>query len=230
MLTPEQYLNKVKNKFAELGNPEVAEQQMRYMRNQFDFYGLKAPVWIPHGKQFFTKLGMFEGEDLKTFTRLCYEEDHREIHYFATEMVQKKIKKEAPDFIDFLEEMILTKSWWDTVDWISKLVNWHFKKNPDLTVPITEKWMVSNNIWLQRTAIIFQRYYKTDTNADLLFKYILQLADSKEFFIQKGAGWALRDYAKVNPKAVINFIKENDHLAPLTKREGLRILKKQGVL
>ena len=229
-ITPATYLEMVKTRFEELGKPEVAEQQMRYMRNQFDFYGLKAPIWTPPTKEFLKEKGIFQGADLMTFVRLCYKEDHREIHYFGTEMAQRALKKEPAKFIYFLEEMILTKSWWDTVDWIAKLVNFHFKKYPELILPITEKWMASDNMWLQRTAITFQRYYKANTDSQLLFKYILQVADSKEFFIQKGAGWALRDYSKYNRNAVVDFVLANDHLAPLTKREALKWLKTRGLL
>ena len=35
---------------------------------------------------------------------------------------------------------------------------------PHLTVPITEKWMASGNIWLQRICLIFQLTYKDKTD------------------------------------------------------------------
>ena len=63
----------------------------------------------------------------------------------------------------------------------------------------------------------------------MLFDYILRAKDSEEFFIQKGAGWALRDHSKSNPDEVVDFIK-NNKLKPLTKREGLKWLKKNGGL
>ncbi|MEM8908748.1 MAG: DNA alkylation repair protein, partial [Bacteroidota bacterium] len=185
------------------------------------------PVWLPLSKQFFKEHGCFEGDQLIQFVRLCFEEDHREVHYLAIEMVQQQIKQQAASFIDFLEEMILKKSWWDSVDWISKLVNIHFQRYPEQVCRVTARWMESNSIWLQRVAIIFQRYSKTATDEQLLFDYILQVADTKEFFLQKGAGWALRDYSKVNPQAVIDFVADHN-LPALTKREGLRWLKKKG--
>jgi 3-methyladenine DNA glycosylase AlkD len=47
------------------------------------------------------------------------------------------------------------------------------------------------------------------------------VAGSKEFFLQKGAGWALRQLAKTNPEAVRAFV-EKTRLAPLTRREALK--------
>ena len=78
-------------------------------------------------------------------------------------------------------------------------------------------------MWLQRSAILFQLKYKDKTDTDILFKYIALLSNSKEFFIQKAIGWALREYSKTNPKIVIDFVSLHD-LAKLSKREALRII------
>jgi 3-methyladenine DNA glycosylase AlkD len=143
-------------------------------------------------------------------------------------MVEKVVKKQPEGFIDFIQELITTKSWWDTVDWISKFVGIYFQRFPHLVKPVTERWMASGNIWLQRVCLIFQLSLKDKTDFALMCDYILRLADSKEFFIQKGAGWALRQYSKLNPVAVTGFIETHPQLAPLTKREGLKWLKNQG--
>ncbi|MBK8555868.1 MAG: DNA alkylation repair protein [Lewinellaceae bacterium] len=221
----EEYYRLVRDQFRQHGNPEIAQGQMRYMKYQFEYFGLKAPQWMAHTKQIHAHLGIPEGEDLKTLVRLCFADDHRELHYFALETVQKVIKKQDPDFINFLEELIRTKSWWDTVDWIaSKMVGTHFLRFPDQIRPITTDWMDSGYIWLQRTSIIFQLKYKEKTDYQLMFDYILRIADTKEFFLQKGAGWALRQYSRTNPKVVREFI-EQHRLPALTRREGLRLMQ-----
>lgn len=218
------YLRDVKSIFQEHGNPEIAPFQMKYMRNQFAFYGLKAAVWVALTKDILREKGMPQGDLLKELARLCFEDEYRELQYFALELVQKSIKKQEEDFIHFLEYLIATKSWWDTVDWIAaKMVGTHLKRFPTLVPSVTDRWIESGNTWLQRSAILFQLKYKKETDADLLFRYILRLADSKEFFIQKGAGWALREYSRTNPQAVKKFI-EGNKLAALTRREGLRLM------
>ncbi len=219
------YLTHVQSIFLEKGDPETALGQMRYMRNQFDYYGLKAPQWMALAKEIMAEKGIPEGDELKALALLCFDDEHRELHYFALEMVQKTLKKQPSDFIDFLETLITTKSWWDTVDWLAKLVGIHFKKHPQLILPITERWVASGNFWLQRVCLIFQLTYRDKTDFDLMKKYILQIAASKEFFLQKGAGWALRQYSRTNPKGVTQFVQENPQLAPLTQREALRLLK-----
>ena len=109
------------------------------------------------------------------------------------------------------------------MDGLTKLVALHFERFPHQMRPTTEGWMVSNNMWLQRVAITFQRYYKKKTDAAMLFDYILRLAHSTEFFIQKGCGWALREYSKIDPQAVLDFVGKHD-LPRLTRREAIRLM------
>jgi 3-methyladenine DNA glycosylase AlkD len=225
MLTPKEYYLLVANTFRTNGNPDTAQGQMAYMRHQFEYFGLKAKEWMELTRKIHAEHGMPMGSDLVELARLCLKDDHRELHYFALETVQKSLKKQPEGFIVFLEELISTRSWWDTVDWLAKLTGMHFKKYPGLIKPVTERWMDSGNMWLQRVSMIFQLTYRDKTDAELMFGYIRRLAGSKEFFIQKGAGWALRQYSRTNPEAVADFI-ENNRLAPLTKREGMRLILK----
>ena len=221
MLLPTDYYTLVRETFRTHGNPDIALGQMAYMRNQFEFFGLKMRQWMALTKVIHAQNGIPEGNDLKTLVRLCFEDEHREMHYFGLETLQKVLKKQAPECIEFLEELILTRSWWDTVDWINKLVGIHFRRYPALTKPVTERWMTSGSIWLQRVCLIFQLTYKDKTDTALLFKYVERVAGSKEFFLQKGAGWALRQYAKINPDLVVAFVAKT-RLAPLTRREALK--------
>ena len=139
----------------------------------------------------------------------------------------KQIKKQQSNFIDFLEYAIVTGNWWDTVDWINKMVGIHFMRYPDLQHSYCQKWIDSDNIWLQRVAIIHQLTYKENTDQILLFNLILRRKDSTEFFVQKAAGWGLRQYSKYNPEAVITFITDHPELSSLTKREGMKWLERQ---
>lgn len=68
------------------------------------------------------------------------------------------------------------------------------------------RWSKDQDFWLRRIAIDHQLGRKEKTNTKLLEKIIVNNFGSKEFFINKAIGWALRDYFKTNPKWVENFI------------------------
>jgi 3-methyladenine DNA glycosylase AlkD len=156
---------------------------------------------------------------------MLWEQPEREFQYFAMEMVEKFRKKAPAGMIGTYELMILGKSWWDTVDFIAAvLVGGHFRRFPEMVAPYTGKWMASGNIWLQRTALLFQLKYKKETDFGLLATFITFLAGSREFFIRKAIGWALREYSKTDPQRVKAFVTATP-LAPLSRKEALRRMK-----
>ena len=226
-LKPAEYVAALKKVLSENGDPTVAEGQMRYMRFKFAYYGLKAPAWVAISKELFGRHGLLAGSELQDFVRRCFADEYREVNYLGLQMTEKVIKKQPESFIDFLEEIIQLKSWWDTVDWINKLVGIHLRRFPQLQHPISNRWISGNNIWLQRVAILHQLTYKDEVDWQLLRKMILHVRNSDEFFLQKAAGWALRQYSKFEAERVVSFIKK-EQLPALTKREGLKWLKKQG--
>lgn len=227
-LSPTDYVSLIRRKFSEAGDPVRAEGQMRYMRNKYAYYGLKAPEWVAILKDVFADHGMYDGKRLQKFATLCFNEEYHEMFYAGLQMIEKQLKIQDADFIVFLEKAIKAGAWWDTVDWIAKLVGIHFLRYPKLQYAYCRKWIESSNIWLQRVAIIHQLLYHDRTDHALLFEMILHRSDSSEFFVQKGAGWALRQYSKSNGRAVRTFIAQHPELAALTKREGMKWLKSRG--
>lgn len=223
-VSPREFLELLKSSFEKIENTEYAEAQRKYMRGQYEYYGIKAKPRQDIIKNLMRQEGVFHGEELTEFCEICYGEPTRDLHYSALQMTEKVIKKQKEDFIKTLEFMIIENSWWDTVDWLAKIVGMHFKRFPHLIKPYTEGWIESENMWLQRVAIIFQLFYKQDTNTEMLFDYIRRHSDSKEFFIQKAMGWALRQHSRTDAKLVRTFI-ESEELPKLTVKEGLRLMK-----
>jgi 3-methyladenine DNA glycosylase AlkD len=224
-ILPEAYLDIVVKTFVAAGDPLRAEQQRAYMRNKFEYCGLGAPQWMAMGKEIFALHGMYTGKQLKEFVMLCYDQEYREVQYVGLEMMQRMLPMQEKSWIRVLEKCITTNSWWDSVDWLAKLVGIHFKKYPELQHEYAYKWIDSDNMWLQRVAIIHQLLYKERTDEKLLFEMINRVADSKEFFLQKACGWALRQHAKTNPKSVEKFLAKHE-VSKLTMREAMKQLNK----
>jgi 3-methyladenine DNA glycosylase AlkD len=109
------------------------------------------------------------------------------------------------------------------VDSISGSVGVHFQRFPQVRKKYLSKWRTSDNFWLRRSCILFQLDYRTETDFDLLSGIIRENLGSKEFFINKAIGWALRQYARVDPQAVRKFVKSTP-LHPLSRREALKHL------
>ncbi len=194
------------------------------MKDHFPFLGIKKPNRSVLEKQFFKETGLLKEPFNQEFIRDLWAKDEREYQYTGLVYMEKSLKKLEKIDLPFMEELIQTKSWWDTVDAISpKPVGEIAKRFPDVVAETIDGWATHDYLWLRRAALLFQLKYKENTNEELLYQYIRLNADSKEFFIQKAIGWALREYSKINPDSVKKFIQATK-LAPLSVREGSKYL------
>ncbi|SFJ24484.1 3-methyladenine DNA glycosylase AlkD [Paenibacillus sp. UNC496MF] len=193
-----------------------------YMRDRFPFLGIRNPARTALAKAYAKEHGVPPGEALEAVARRLWALPEREFHYAALELLTKRKKKMRPEQTGLLEQLITTHSWWDTVDRpASHLAGALFDKHPELVPAFAEKWIASDDLWLRRSAILFQLGYKAGTYAELLFALIRPTAGESDFFMRKAIGWALREYAKTNPEAVRAFVRRAE-LSPLSAREALR--------
>lgn len=222
-MTP--YLHNLKALCERQARPDLAGPMKQYMRNRFEFLGIKSPAQKALIKQFVAENGLPDLAQIESMVRELWSWPEREYQYIALTLLGRRQKQLTPNVVSLLEYLITTKSWWDTVDSIaSHNVGNLFVGYPDRQDPVIDSWRGSDNIWLRRTTLLFQLGYKTQTDEALLFSLIEQNRESKEFFIQKAIGWALREYSKTAPEAVQAFVAEAS-LAPLSQREALKWLK-----
>lgn len=215
----------IEKKFRSHANKEIAAQQTEYMRFMFPYFGIKAPVRQSLQKPFFAKDKLPPKAEMASIVKTAWKKPEREFQYFALEFALKYVRQFEKKDIALFEYMITTKSWWDTVDMTaSKAVGGYMAKFPEERVPYVNKWLNSDNMWLKRTAILFQLKYKQQTDTALLEKAIRSNLGSSEFFINKAIGWALREYGKTNPDWVLAFVKKTT-LDPLSHSEALKRLQ-----
>lgn len=219
------YLRPVKKAFELHADPMKAIGAKAYMRNQFEFFGMQTPLRRLITKDIFNA-GLPAIEELPGIIKDAWFQPQREYQYFAIELLGKMKKEWQPDLIPLFEKMITEKSWWDSVDHIAGwIIGPFFQIYPSLIKKETKRWNQSENFWLQRSSILFQKSYRDKTNTGLLAEYILQCSGSKEFFIRKAIGWSLREYAKTDPQWVLRFVQKNQ-LSALSKREALKNIRK----
>lgn len=219
------YLNKISQLFAENANSENAVKMSKYMRNQFAFFGLASPKRETLSKAFVQEFGYPDNEILDEVILSLWEAPQRELQYFAMEILVKMMRKAPENRIILYEKLLISKSWWDTIDLIAaKLVGMQIKLYPSQIDIYIEKWRVGQNFWLNRTAILFQLKYKQHTDFELLKRCIEPHRHESEFFLRKAIGWALREYSKTNAAAVLAYI-DSVELSPLSRTEAVKWLK-----
>jgi 3-methyladenine DNA glycosylase AlkD len=190
-----------------------------YLRNQFPCLGIS----LPRLDVLLRQLPAPEPEVKIDYALACWELPEREYQYAALRRLRTGAARLAPDRLPDLEKLIVTKSWWDTVDELAtNVVGALVLAHPALVAEM-DRWLDSENLWLARTAILHQERWKARTDAGRLFAYCLRRAGDRDFFIRKAIGWSLRSYAATDPAAVARFVQDHESLlSGLSRREALR--------
>ena len=219
-----EYISALKEVFVANADKTTAAGQKAYMKNNFEFFGIKTPVRRLLVKPFLEKAYLPAKSDMKKTVPELWVLPQREFHYFGQELAAKFKKQADEKDIELFEMMVLNNSWWDTVDFIAvHLMGNYFKQHPQKIESYVNKWLAGDNMWLQRCALLFQLKYKHATDTVLLASVIKKLSGSKEFFIKKAIGWVLREYSRTNPEWVKKFV-HNNTISNLSKKEALRLM------
>ena len=215
----------VENIFQELkevANSDDAVHMKAYMKNQFEFLGVKTPIRRKISKIVFKK--NHNSTIDWDFINRAWENPYREMQYVVLDYLQLKQTSLASNDLTKVKELAQTKPWWDTIDFLSRLVGYICLHYPE-TKKLVLDWSTDDDIWLRRLAIEHQLLQKEQTDVLLLEQILLNNLDQTEFFINKAIGWALRDYSKTNPDWVRDFIQmHKEGLTSLSIREGSKYL------
>ena len=223
MNTPN-YIKPLEIAFQMHADAGIAAPMKKYMKDRYDYFGIKSPLRKEIYREHKLKYGLIPLTETEDIIKWCWQQPQREYQYFAMEFLGKAVKKADDEIIILYVHMITNKSWWDTVDYIAaNLVGNYLKQFPQRTKELTSPWMSSNDMWLQRTCLLFQLKYKSAMDTELMHSFISRLSGSKEFFIRKAIGWVLREYSKTDTEFVIDYVKKYP-MSGLSQREALKWL------
>jgi 3-methyladenine DNA glycosylase AlkD len=213
---------------ARAADPARAEPMRAYMKSEMPYYGVPNPPRVKLTRTLFAEHPLPDKETwLAAVLTLWREARFREERYVAISLAGHPpyARWRTPDVLPVYDELIVTGAWWDYVD---ELAVRHvgpllFAHRAELT-PTVHGWATDTDLWRRRTAVICQLKAKADTDLDLLTHSIESTMDEREFFLRKGIGWALREYAKTDPDWVRTFVRTHPNLSPLSVREATKHL------
>ena len=204
-------------------NELLAESMSKYMQDKFRFLGVRGATRTEIYKKYFPDARKNKVIDWD-FVERCWNKEEREFQYVVVYYLKAMQKFLKSDDISRLKYLIVTKSWWDTVDLLAKVVGSLVIRIEGYDQIMLE-WSKDSNIWLKRVAILYQLSLKEKVDKQVLERILVNNLGDSEFFINKAIGWALRDYSKFNPEWVREFIKKNkDNMANLSIREASKYI------
>ena len=205
----------------ELQDEKKAPGMSAYMRSQFPFLGVSRPERKTLRSRHFARPG--ETID-RGFVELCFSKEEREFQYLAVDYLNVYKKRLLPEDLPWLKRLVSTKSWWDTVDCFPSVLGDLALRHPSVKEAMLA-WSTDPDFWVRRVAILHQLSSKERTDRVLLGRILENNLESREFFINKAIGWALRQFSKTDRDWVAGFIAEHQgRMAPLSIREGGKYL------
>ncbi|MFL6123983.1 DNA alkylation repair protein [Actinophytocola sp.] len=218
----------VRDGLAAIGDARKAPEMQRYMKSEQPFRGVPAPERGALAKQLFAAHVLTDEEDWRaTVLTLWREATYREERYLAIALTgdRRYAAWQTPALVPLYEELIVTGAWWDHVDELaSRRIGPLLRGFPEDLTPVMYAWATDPDLWKRRTSIICQLTFKEATDTKLLTAAIEANLDDRDFFIRKGIGWALRQFARTEPGWVRAFVDSHPGLSPLSVREAVKHL------
>lgn len=214
---------RIRDAFEQKADQEIAASMAKYMRNLFSFYGIPTPERKAVYKDLIKEEKRKKIIDWK-FLDQCYKDEHREFQYLVYDYLIAMSRLLSYDDIPQIEKYVREKQWWDTIDFLSKVIGEIGLRDNKVNNLMIE-WSLDDDFWVRRIAIIHQLCRKEKTNTELLQTILENNLGSKEFFVNKAIGWALRDYSKTNPIWVKDFINKcRDKMDGISLKEASKYI------
>jgi 3-methyladenine DNA glycosylase AlkD len=219
----------VRKALREVADPDKAGAMQAYMKSKMPYHGVPTPLLRRVCKEIFISANVGTSAKWQVLVLdLWRNARFREERYAALLLAGDKRARafQTPRTMSMYEELIVTGAWWDYVDDVaSHRIGPILKEHP---APMRRKmlaWSKCSNIWKRRSSIICQLGFKQNTDLELLYACIEPSLGSREFFLQKAIGWALRQYAWTEPAEIKRYVSLNrDRLSALSRREALKNL------
>lgn len=207
-------------------DPARAPQMRAYMKSTMPYLGVPLPMTRRITKSAAVSHPPADVADLlASATELWRGATYREERYAAAELTGLRLAAGRLEMLPLYREIIVTGAWWDHVDGISERIGALLPAHRAVLEPVIREWSTDPDFWLRRSSIISQLALKERTDIQLLADVIEPNLADREFFIRKAIGWALRQYARIDPDWVRAFVTAHEAaISPLSRREALKHL------
>jgi len=220
-------LRRLRKALQQAGDPNRAPVMQAYMKSAMPYHGVPTPLLrqickVTFADVEFATASHWQAQVLDLWRDASFREERYAALYLAGDKRWRSFQTLSA--MKVYEELIVTGAWWDYVDDIASHRVGPILK--DYPAPMRRKmlsWSTSNNLWKRRTTILCQLGFKGETDLELLYACIEPSIGSREFFLQKAIGWALRQYAWTDDGEIQRYVRINHtRLSALSSREALK--------
>jgi 3-methyladenine DNA glycosylase AlkD len=209
----------------DLGTPERAEQEKRYLKSALEHFGTTVPLIRRTVRELLRESPDLTRVELLRAVATLWARPVHECRAAAVELLVDRGDLLEADDLAVVERLLRTARTWALVDPLAaRVAGGLVERFPELA-PTLDRWSSDDDFWLRRASMLalllplrrgdgdFERFGR---NADAML-------DDREFFIRKSIGWILREAGRRAPDRVTAWLLPRASRASgLTFREGTR--------
>lgn len=195
-------VEKIRQELASFADKKRAENSKRYLKSDYAFYGVRVPQLRKIAKNY-KNIDIYESYNL--FDELWNSGNHEEMNLaiFILGQQKKKFNLETWKFV--IQRLGRAKSW-DHIDILSSSILGEILANNLQLISEVKQMAESRNPWIRRTSIISTCRLISKNKLELTMRLAEKLVYDKDIYVQKGAGWMLRELGKKDRMLLREFI------------------------
>lgn len=219
----------IREELKKLRNQEKAEFNKKYLKSPYEFYGIKVPE-IRKLMRNYRKLQFHSA--LNLFDELWNSGNHEEMS-FALYLLENYVRKHPEYIWKFLLARIEKAKTWDHVDELSSHILGVILAEDIRIMADIKQLSESKNPWFRRISIVSTYPLIKKNKIELTLRLAEDLIYDKDVYVQKAAGWMLREVGKKNRLALREFLMIHIDMKPVAfsyateKMTELRKIKKE---
>jgi len=203
---PEEFTKGLQELLESFVDEEATRNYRRIIPDTGKFYGVPKPTL----RVIASEVGKFirkEPAKAKGLLKVTWAEGSFEAKQIAGKSLEKFGPKNPKICLDFVSSVLPDLDNWSVCDNLAMFgVEPIVYSNPELVLPLSERWIKSNKKWIRRFGVVTLRGYKRVKTADKVFRILDMVMEDDEKDVKRSVSWVLREITKKNPDEVAEFL------------------------
>jgi len=203
---PKEFIKGLQELLKSYVDKEATKNYQRIIPDTGKFFGVPLPIL----RVIAAEIGKFiqkEPTEAKLLLETIWNEGSFEARQIAGKCLEKFGLKNPKICLDFVSSVLPDLDNWAVCDNLAMFgAEPIVYSNPELVLPLSEKWIKSENKWIRRFGVVTLRGYKKVQTTNEVFKILDLVMEDKEKDIKKAVAWVLREITKKNPDEVAEFL------------------------
>jgi 3-methyladenine DNA glycosylase AlkD len=195
-------IQKIRERMNTIGDEKIAEHSKKYLKSPYEFYGIRVPELRKIAKDYKN----FDMYNIYKLVDILWSSGNHEEMSLALFILEDYSDKFDSNTWTFIINRLEKAKTWDHIDWLSSAILGEILAKDIRFMTEIKEMALSKNPWIRRTAIVSTLPLIRKNKIELTLTLAEKLVYDSNVYVQKAAGWMLREAGKKDRLYVRDFI------------------------